>query len=740
MRAIRFVISRTRGSARRSIVACRVKRGLVLALASGAVAALVAGAPTAAVVRAESVPLLFPGATYPLTATATGSFGSTTVGALGTAFRPDKKPAVAPANSSPPTISGTAQAGQTLTASAGSWTGTAPIRYAYQWRRCDSSGANCANISGATGTSYAVASADVDSTLRIAVTATNSAGSSTASSAQTALVAAAPAPPARFGSTTVGAVSTAFAPDKKRVSKYSLSQTGDVSKLSLYLAGTGAAGTQVVRGVIYADAGGEPGALLGTTSEISGSGTDAGAWRDLPFASPLRLAAGTYWLGFITGPTTSVLQFYFDEYVGAYRTNLDAYADGPSDPFGGGTTAYLRNVSIYATYTPVQAAVAPSNGSPPPISGTAQAGQTLTASAGSWTGTAPIGYAYQWRRCDSSGANCANISGATGTSYAVSSGDVGSTLRVAVTASNSAGSSTVSSASTPIVVSAPAAGDPIIAAAGDIACDPADPGFNGGLGTDTLCREMATSDLLVNAGLAAVLPLGDDQYLCGGASGFLQSYDPSWGRVKAITHTVFGNHDYGTGTNCSTDGSAYYSYFGAAAGPAGKGYYSFDIGAWHLVALNAECTLVGGCGAGSPQETWLRNDLAAHPAACTLAFFHEPLFTSGAVGNNTGMATFWQDLYAAGAEVVLNGHSHNYERFAPQDPAGLLASNGIREFVVGTGGKAISAFVTSQPNREAGNDTTFGVLKLTLRSTSYDWQFVPVAGQTYTDSGSAACQ
>jgi len=543
-----------------------------------------------------------------------------------------------------------------------------------------------------------------------------------------------------FGLTTVGAVNTAVGPDKKRVSRYTLSQTGDVSKLSLYVAGTGVAGTQVVRGVIYADAGGEPGALLGTTAEVSGSGSDPAGWRDLPFASPVRLAAGSYWLGFLAGNTTSVLKFYFDEYVGAYRTNVDAYADGASDPFGGGATAYLRNTSVYATYTPVQAVVPPANSSPPVVSGTAQAGQTLTASQGSWTGTGPFGYAYQWRSCDSAGAGCTNIGGATGTSYAVTSGDVGSTIRVAVTASNSAGSSTATSTQTPIVMSAAAAGDPVIAAAGDIACDPALPGFNGGLGTSTQCREMATSDLLLNAGLSAVLALGDNQYPCGGASAWMQSYDPSWGRVKAITRPVLGNHDYGTGTNCSPDASAYYSYFGAAAGPAGKGYYSFDIGSWHLIALNAECAAVGGCGAGSTQETWLKNDLAAHPTACTLAFWHEPLYSSGNVGNDAEVATFWQDLQAAGAEIVLNGHSHSYERFAPQDAAGNLASNGLREFVVGTGGEELGPWVTTQPHRDAGTDAAFGVLKLTLHPTSYDWQFVPVAGQTYSDSGSAACR
>jgi hypothetical protein len=248
----------------------------------------------------------------------------------------------------------------------------------------------------------------------------------------------------------------------------------------------------------------------------------------------------------------------------------------------------------------------------------------------------------------------------------------------------------------------------------------------------------------VNAGLTAVLPLGDAQYDCGGATAFSTSYDPTWGRVKAISSPVVGNHEYQTspGTGCDATGKAlgYFDYFGAAAGDPSKGYYSYDIGAWHIVALNTNdtCKFVS-CSAGSPQEQWLRADLAAHPARCTLAYWHAPRFWSGST--SLKYQAFWDDLYNAGADVVLNGHAHNYERFAPQDPAGNAdPAIGIREFVVGTGGASHAGTPTIfAPNSEVFDRTTFGVLKLTLHATSYDWKFVPEAGKTFTDSGTNAC-
>ena len=246
---------------------------------------------------------------------------------------------------------------------------------------------------------------------------------------------------------------------------------------------------------------------------------------------------------------------------------------------------------------------------------------------------------------------------------------------------------------------------------------------------------MATSNILLGANLAAVLPIGDEQYEDGQYWKFLQSYDPSWGRLNSLARPVPGNHDYET-----QGGSGYFTYFGSRAGDPTKGWYSYDIGAWHVIALSGECASVGGCGAGSAQETWLRSDLAAHSNLCTLAYWHEPRFSSGFNGSSTAYSAFWNDLYNAHADVVLNGHDHDYERFAPQDPSQNPDPNGIREFIVGTGGESHLAFTTTTPNSQVFNNDTFGVLELTLHPrTGYDWQFVPVNGGTFTDSGSGTC-
>ncbi|MGH2662829.1 MAG: metallophosphoesterase [Actinomycetota bacterium] len=278
--------------------------------------------------------------------------------------------------------------------------------------------------------------------------------------------------------------------------------------------------------------------------------------------------------------------------------------------------------------------------------------------------------------------------------------------------------------------------DPVIAAAGDIACDPTSPDFNGGVGTATACRQMATSDLLVNGGFDAVLTLGDNQYEDGTLTEFLNSYDPSWGRVKAKTHPAVGNHEY------HVPGAAgYFDYFGAAAGDRTKGYYSFDIGDWHVIVINSQCGAVGGCGTGSPQLTWLAQDLAAEAShACTLAYWHHPRFSSGPHGNQTAMAAVWQTLYQHGVDVVLNGHDHAYERFAEQDPSAQPdPQSGIRQFTVGTGGNSLYPFLTVQPNSEVRNSTTFGVLQMELHPSSYEWEFLPVPGSSFTDSGTDSC-
>ncbi len=292
------------------------------------------------------------------------------------------------------------------------------------------------------------------------------------------------------------------------------------------------------------------------------------------------------------------------------------------------------------------------------------------------------------------------------------------------------------------VASAPAA-DPVIAAAGDIACSSSSSNYNGGNGTADRCRQKYTSNLLVDAGLSAVLILGDMQYESASLSGINSSYHPTWGRVKSITRPAAGNHEY------KTSGAAgYFDYFngaGAATGPAGdrtKGYYSFNVGTWHLIALNStdHCTIIP-CSAGSAQEVWLKADLAANADKyCTLAYWHDPRFNSGHDGNADEMKPLFQALYDANADVVLGGHAHSYERFAPQNPSGALDNaRGLRQFVVGTGGAFWTSISTPKPNSEVRQNNTYGVLKMTLKPTGYDYQFVPEAGKTWTDAGSGTC-
>ena len=285
---------------------------------------------------------------------------------------------------------------------------------------------------------------------------------------------------------------------------------------------------------------------------------------------------------------------------------------------------------------------------------------------------------------------------------------------------------------------ASATADAVIAAVGDIACDPTDGSFNGGLGTATRCRQKYTSDLLLDTALFptldALLVLGDAQYEDGAYAKFAQSYDPSFGRVKGVTRPAPGNHEYAT-----PNAAGYFQYFGQAAGDPAKGYYSFGLGGWHLIALNSNCAQVGGCGKNSRQTRWLRNDLAAHPASCTLAYWHHPRFSSGPHGSDSTFKPFWQALYSANADVVLVGHDHDYERFAPQDANGARDSaRGLRQFVVGTGGKTLYSFSSPVANSEV-RASVFGVLKLTLRAGAYDWRFIAEGAETFTDSGSAAC-
>jgi acid phosphatase type 7 len=276
----------------------------------------------------------------------------------------------------------------------------------------------------------------------------------------------------------------------------------------------------------------------------------------------------------------------------------------------------------------------------------------------------------------------------------------------------------------PAQTAAAAPPDVVLVGAGDIAS------------CDDLAGAKATAKLIDEIP-GTVFAVGDLAYPDGSDEEFANCYAPTWGRFKGRTRPAPGNHEYH-----SNGASGYSRYFGGMAGDPKKGYYSYDLGTWHIIVLNSECAEVGGCGSGSPQEQWLRQDLAAHPTACTLSYFHKPLFSSGEKhGNDPEIKPLWQALYAANAEIVINGHDHDYERFAPQDPDGNSdAKRGIREFVVGSGGKnSHRTFGKPKPNSESRNADTFGVLKLTLHAKGYDWQFVPEAGKTFTDSGSGAC-
>ncbi len=258
----------------------------------------------------------------------------------------------------------------------------------------------------------------------------------------------------------------------------------------------------------------------------------------------------------------------------------------------------------------------------------------------------------------------------------------------------------------------------------------------GGCGP-TPAHSQATAALLDSIP-GMVFVAGDLGYPNGAETEFTRCYDPTWGRHRSRTTPAPGIHEF-----IAPNAQGYFNYFGPIAGDPTKGYYSYNYGAWHVVMVNDICTSasgVNGCTATSPEGQWLQSDLAANPTACTVAIWHQPLYSSSSSTVTTAMRPFWQILYNAGAELVINGHAHNYERFAPQDPNGNLdLKKGLREFVIGTGGEDLQEFTATAPNSEIRNSSTFGVLKLTLHATSYDWQFIPVAGQTFTDSGSQAC-
>jgi len=268
----------------------------------------------------------------------------------------------------------------------------------------------------------------------------------------------------------------------------------------------------------------------------------------------------------------------------------------------------------------------------------------------------------------------------------------------------------------------------VLVGAGDIA------------GCSSLAGAQATAELIEKIP-GTVFAAGDLAYDRGTAEEFHKCYDATWGKFKDRTRPAPGNHEY-----YSQGGKVYFEYWGERAGPAGKGYYSYELGNWHVVVLNTNCAApgVGGCGASSEQEKWLREDLAAHPKSCIVAYGHHALYSSGVFKTHAihpELRELWRDLYAVHADLMLAGHEHSYERFSPQDPDGNLdAEHGIREIVVGTGGKSHDPLGTPLPNSEVRNSDSFGVLKLALSPTKYTWEFIPVNGEEgFHDSGSGTC-
>jgi hypothetical protein len=264
-----------------------------------------------------------------------------------------------------------------------------------------------------------------------------------------------------------------------------------------------------------------------------------------------------------------------------------------------------------------------------------------------------------------------------------------------------------------------------------------------GAGDIVGCSDLSGAEAtakLIDAIPGTVFAAGDLAYQRGTLEEFQKCYGPTWGRFKARTRPTPGNHEYNGAT-----ATGYFRYWDGRAGELGKGYYSYDLGEWHIVVLNTNCESkeLGGCAEGSPEESWLKEDLAAHPSACTLAYGHHALFSSGLFpkhAEHPELRAFWQDLYDAHADLVLAGHEHSYERFAPQNPQGDPdPEHGIREIVVGTGGRSHTPLGYAKPNSEVRDDKTYGVLKLTLSPGKYRWEFIPIPGKTFRDSGEGTC-
>jgi acid phosphatase type 7 len=563
--------------------------------------------------------------------------------------------AAPPVNQTPPTISGRPEDGQTLTASAGTWSGSLPIAYAYQWKRCTADGTSCGDLAGETAPTHAVTAADVGATLRVAVTASNAVGSSSAASAPTGVVSGSSpsldtAPP----SAPAGLDATA-APTSLTLSWAASSDNVGVSGYSLYLGATKVATIAETRYTFS-------GLTCGTSYTLGVAADD------------------------VAGNQSSISTL-------TVATTACADTTAPGAPLG---------LSIRAAD---------------------QTSLTLSWAASS-DNVGVTGYRVYL--------GTSSVATTTSTSFTFTGLACGSSYTLGVEAYDAVGNTSPRTTLT-TATAACSAGDFVVAAAGDVAC--AAPGTRG----TATCHQQATADLIKSMNPSKVLMLGDAQYETGTLANFSGVYDPSWGAFKAKTLvTAGGSHDF-------YGGDEFFTYFGTTSMPRGAYKpYSYDLGSWHIVSMNSYCenANVGGCGTSGAEYTWLQADLLTNTKPCILAMWHEPYWTSGYRHNNDTVTRPYLDLlYLHGADVLLSGHEHAYESFYPQRPDGTRDdANGIRAFVVGTGGKSLeTAWGTIEPNSAARQRDTFGVLKLTLHSSSYDWEFVPEAGKTYTDTGSGSC-
>jgi hypothetical protein len=407
---------------------------------------------------------------------------------------------------------------------------------------------------------------------------------------------------------------------------------------------------------------------------------------------------------------------------------LVALADEPVTT-GGATGTRTSTLTRAGRALGVAVVLRPAGSLPPPPppdttapETTIDSGPSGTVDTGSATFTFSANEAVRTFRCRLDNAAFADC-----TSPKTYSGLTNGTYTFEVAAVDVAGNTDQTAASRTWTVQLPVSGDTVLVGAGDIASCSND-------------NDEATAQLVdgvvAEHPQARVFTIGDNVYDDGTTSEFNNCYDPTWGRHKARTRPTIGNHEYGT-----AGAAGYFGYFGGAAGPAGQGYYDYMEGGWHVVVLNSECSMVGGCHAGSAQEQWLRARLADVAAECTVAMWHRPRFSSGSVhGSDPATAALWQALYDDGAELVLTGHDHIYERFAPQDPTGLLDNTyGIRQITAGLGGRSRYGLTNAAPNSLVRYTADYGVLKLTLRNGNYDFEMLRAGDAAVVDSGTASC-